>query len=32
MPFPMGEYWYIRINGKLVQFESWAAAIEYITQ
>lgn len=29
-PFPMGEYWYIREAGRLIQFESYSAAMEYI--
>lgn len=27
-PFRMGEYWYIRIDGRLVQCESYSAAWE----
>ena len=28
-PFRMGEYWYVRQNGRLIQFESEAAAHDY---
>ena len=32
MPFAIGEYWYVLKNGKRIQFESWDAAIEYISE
>lgn len=29
-PFRMGEYWYVKINGRLIQCESYEAACDLI--